>query len=142
MNNAQAQAVKNSVFRIRTQSFRAQSIEQKNEMRALIAAQTAEYLERGEITVLPGVPECVPLPQSTPKPYPSVRRQQQPETLLTLPVVAEMASMSRRALEVLVAAGEGPAIVRRDWRSGKQHLKFHQSDVLRWIDDRARRRGL
>ena len=50
--------------------------------------------------------------------------------LLTLAESAEVARMSRRTLESLIAAGTGPATV----RIGRRMVRIWRTDLLAWID--------
>lgn len=55
--------------------------------------------------------------------------------LLTIPEAAELARMSRRSLEALIAQGAGPATV----RMGRRMVRIWRRDLLAWID--AHRQG-
>ena len=50
--------------------------------------------------------------------------------LLTIPEAAELARMSRRSLEGLIAEGSGPATV----RIGRRMVRIWRTDLLAWID--------
>ena len=50
--------------------------------------------------------------------------------LLTIPEAADLARMSRRSLESLIAQGTGPATV----RMGRRMVRIWRTDLLAWID--------
>ena len=50
--------------------------------------------------------------------------------LFTLAEAAEVARMSRRTLESLIAQGTGPATV----RIGRRMVRIWRTDLLTWID--------
>jgi hypothetical protein len=128
------QLTKNNLFTIRRQSYAP--------VRPTPASLTADvdaYLARGgQITVLPGFEhDAIPLLCSTPQPYPSRPRHNPDNDLLTLPAVAELAGMDRKALEVIIAAGKGPVPAMRETRSGRVFMKFLRREAVRWLRERA-----
>jgi hypothetical protein len=135
---ATAQLTKNNLFTIRRQSYAP-----IRPTPASLSADIDAYLARGgQITVLPGFAhDAVPLPCSSPQPYPSRPRQNPDNDLLTLPAVAELAGMDRKSLEVLIAAGKGPTAALRENRSGRVYLKFRRREAVRWLRERAARSG-
>ena len=50
--------------------------------------------------------------------------------LLTIPEAADLARMSRRSLEALIAQGAGPATV----RIGRRMVRIWRTDLVSWID--------